>query len=133
MERKYWALLALGILIMIGYTYSLDIPQEIQTPLQQDPYNFTTEQFNLIYFSTFILVTFLVIPIGIGIDRFPTSLSIIVLLALGLISQTVIGLLLQERINGYIGLILLMRSLFGISGEGLITLQGYVISVFGKK
>ena len=86
----------------------------------------------MIYFSTFILIAFLVIPIGIVIDRFPLVHSLISLLILGLLSQTAIAYLLESRFNGYIGIILLMRSLFGISGEGLITIQGYVISIYGK-
>ena len=43
MQIKYIVLLLLSVLIMAGYTYSLDIPQEIETPLRNIPYNFSTD------------------------------------------------------------------------------------------
>lgn len=116
MQVKYILLLLLSILIMAGYTYSLDIPQEIETPLRNIPYSFSTDEFNMLYFSTFFLIIFLVIPIGFIVDQYPIQYTLISLLVLGFVAQSLIGLLLSQRINGYIGLILLMRALVGISG-----------------
>lgn len=94
MQFKYIVLLLLSIFIMAGYTYSLDIPQEIETPLRNIPYSFSTDQFNLLYFSTFFLIIFLVIPIGFIIDQSPIKYTLLTLLVLGFISQSLIGLLL---------------------------------------
>lgn len=80
---------------MAGYTYSLDIPQAIETPLRATPYHFTTDQFNLIYFSTFFLVVFLVIPLGIIIDRYPIQYTLLALLFIGLAAQSLLGFFLS--------------------------------------
>lgn len=93
MKRKDALLLFLAIGFIIGYTYSVDTPQALEIPLRSPPYNFTSSQFNLIYFSTFLLIGVLQIPIGIFIDRYPIKRTLLAMLITLLISQTVIAMM----------------------------------------
>ena len=93
MTKRDLFLLLLAIGIVIGYTYALDTPQALEIPLRAEPYNFTSTQFNLLYFATFSLIGFLSIPLGIFIDRYPIKKTLILLLLMLLVSQTVSALM----------------------------------------
>lgn len=116
MEKSSYLLLFLAIAILVGYTYCLDTPEALEVPLRKPPYNFTSANFNLMYFFTFLAVGVLDIPLGIIIDRAPIKRTVIALLILSLASQTVIALLFELRPNVYIPIIMIMRSAFGIAG-----------------
>lgn len=93
MKKEYWILLVLSVGIIIGYTYALDTPQALEIPLRKPPYSFSSVEFNLIYFCTFLLIGPFNIPLGILIDRYPIKRIMILLLLASLLSQTVISLM----------------------------------------
>lgn len=93
MTRRDLLLLLLAVGIIIGYTYALDTPQALEIPLRKDPYNFTSSEFNLIYFATFLLIGFLEVPLGIAIDRYPIKRTLMIMLLGLLLSQVVISLM----------------------------------------
>lgn len=132
MTKRDAFLLFLAVGIIIGYTYSVDIPQALEVPLRKPPYNFTTVEFNLLYFSTFVLIGFLQVPFGVFVDRYPIKRTLLALLIILCLSQTVIGLMFEFRPAGYLIGIMAMRSIFGLCGEGLYTIQCVVMSIFAE-
>ena len=67
--RSSLLLMVLASAIVFGYTYGLDVTQALEVPFREEPYNFTTLQFNLMYVFTFMPIFLFNIPIGIIIDR----------------------------------------------------------------
>lgn len=72
------------------------------------------------------------VPLGILIDRFSIKRTLIILLICLLLSQTVISIMFEFRPSNYFIIILLMRSIFGLSGEGLFTVQCVVMSIYAE-
>lgn len=132
MNKRDALLLLLAVGIIIGYSYALDTPQALQIPLREEPYNFTSSQFNLIYFATFLLIGFLEIPLGILIDRYPIKKTLIAMLLALLVSQGVISLMFEFVPKNYLAVVLVMRSIFGLAGEGLYTAQCLIMAVFAQ-
>ena len=84
------------------------------------------------YFSSFAIISLIQIPFGIFLDRSPIKPTLIFLLLVLMISQTTISLMFEFRPQGYFIIILIMRSFFGICGEGLYTIQCVVMSIYAK-
>lgn len=89
-------------------------------------------EFNLMYFFTYLPIFILNIPIGTIIDRSPVTLSLFVLLIMSFVSQLGLTLMVQTQITGYIVIMYVLRSLFGIAGEGIFTVQGLIITKYCK-
>ena len=85
------------------------------------------------YFFTFLSVGIFCIPIGFLIDRLPLKVTVLSLLMFSLVSQFLTGLMFETKPSFYIVIIMLMRSLFGVAGEGLYSAQCSIISLYGKK
>lgn len=132
MEKEYIILLILSVGVMIGYTYCIDTPQSLEIPLRENPYNFSSTEFNFIYFSTFILIGPLSIPLGIAIDRFPIKKTLLILLSGSFLSQLTIALMFEFRPSSYKTVIMIMRSIFGLAGEGMFVLLCLIVTIFGK-
>lgn len=77
-------------------------------------------------------MTFLQIPLGIYIDRTAMKRTLILMLLFLFISQAVISVMFQFRPQGYIIMILFMRSIFGLCGEGLLTAQCVIMTTYAK-
>jgi hypothetical protein len=92
MEKEHIILVLLASGILFGYGYGLDIPQALEKPLREEPFNFDNIKFNLLYFFTFLPVVLFEIPIGILIDKFPVRNCLYLLLLLGFLAQLVISL-----------------------------------------
>lgn len=133
LSRTQWLFTTLGILIVSGYSYSLDWPQALEAPLREAPYNFSTFQFNMLYFVTSLPIGLLNIPLGILIDKIPLSLSILIITMIGLVSQLAIALSFMTTFNHFYVVLLVLRGIFGLSGEGAYTIQGVVIQKVGGK
>ncbi len=126
-------LMFLGSAIVFGYTYGLDLIQALETPFREEPYSFTTSQFNLMYFFTFLPIFLFNIPIGIIIDRNEVTISLFVLLFMSLASQVVGTCMIQFRVEGYIIGLYVIRAFFGMAGEGIFTVQSIIVTRFCKK
>jgi len=56
-----------------------------------------------------------------------------ILISFSLIAQTALGILLSNRSDGYITCMYFVRGILGISGLGIIIIQGKLIDQFSKK
>lgn len=86
----------------------------------------------MIYFATFSLIGFLVIPIGVIIDKYPLKKTLMVMLLALLLSQVVISLLFTFTPPYFLPMVYVMRSIFGLAGEGLYTAQCIIMSIFAE-
>ncbi len=89
-------------------------------------------EFNLMYFFTYLPILLFNIPIGTIIDRSSVTLSLFGLLLMSFISQLVCTLMVQTRVTGYLVVMYLMRSFFGLAGEGMFVVQGIIVTRFCK-
>jgi len=85
------------------------------------------------YFFTFLPIFILNIPIGTIIDRNEITVSLFALLLMSLGSQIVMTLMVWLQIPGYIFIMYAMRSIFGVAGEGIFTVQGMIITKYCKE
>lgn len=87
----------------------------------------------MLYLVTSLPIGLLNIPLGILIDRLPLSLSILTITMIGLLSQLAIALCFMTTFSNFYIVLLILRGIFGLSGEGAYTIQGVVIQkVAGK-
>jgi MFS family permease len=84
------------------------------------------------YFFTYLPIFLFNIPIGMVIDRSSVKKSLFILLFMNLFSQIVCTIMVVTRISGYIILMYIMRSIFGVAGEGIFTVQGLIITKYCK-
>jgi len=116
MSRNSWGLTILSSAIMLSYAYCQDLFQALEVHFREPPYNFTTLEFNLMYFFAYLSILLFNIPIGTIIDRSSPVKSLFVLLFMSLISQITNSLMVQTQMPGYIIIMYLMRSVYGLSG-----------------
>ena len=131
LSRNEWLFTVLSILIVTGYTYTLDWPQALETPLREPPYNFSTFQFNMLYFAALLPVGLLGIAIGITIDRIPLPISIMVITLLGFVAQLTIAMCFLTMFTGFYDLLIALRAVYGLTGEGAYTIQAVVVQKLG--
>lgn len=86
----------------------------------------------MIYFATFSLIGLLVIPIGIILDRHPLKRTLKVLLLALFISQVTVAFLFTVVPPYFLPMVYILRSLFGLAGEGLFTAQCTIISIYAE-
>lgn len=122
----------LGSAIVFSYAYCLDLFQALEVHFRESPYNFTTMEFNLMYFFTYLPIFLFNIPIGTIIDRTPPSKSLFVLVLMSFVSQLVCTIMVQTQIGGYIVIMYITRCFFGVAGEGIFTVQGLIITKYCK-
>ena len=84
------------------------------------------------YFFTYLPIFLFNIPIGMIIDRSSVKKSLFVLLFMNLCSQIVCTIMVVTRTSGYIIIMYIMRSMFGLAGEGMFTVQGLIITKYCK-
>ena len=84
------------------------------------------------YFFTYLPIFLFNIPIGTIIDRTDITRSLVTLLLMSFISQLVMTIMVQTQISGYIFVMYAMRSLFGVAGEGIFTVQGIIVTKYCK-
>lgn len=133
MKKGDYFLTGLAIGIAMGYYYNLDMLQAEEVQLKHHPYFLTSEQFNFLYFCTYLAQFLFLLPLGVLVDRFSLSVILVTLISLTLGSQVGLGLLLGWRGDGYLGGMYLLRGVLGISGLGIVTVQGKLVSRFSKK
>lgn len=84
------------------------------------------------YFFTYLPIFLFNIPIGMIIDRSSVKKSLFVLLFMNLFSQIICTIMVSTRVGGYIIVMYIMRSFFGVAGEGIFTVQGLIITKYCK-
>ena len=130
MRLRDYGLTFLAICISIGYFYCLDIPQTLEANLKEHPYFMTATQFNFLYFGTYISQFIFLVPLGVLVDSFALSTLMPIMLAITIFSESIIGVVLGSRFNGYIGVLVVLRGISGINGLGVMIIQGKLIDKF---
>lgn len=133
MKSKDYLLTFVAIGIAIGFYYCNDMLQATETFLKQHPYFLDSKQFNLLYFFTYLAQFLLLIPVGLMVDSCSLKGVMTGLITTTLFAQIILGILLSQRADGYVTLMYITRGIFGISGLGIITIQGKLIDKFSKK
>ncbi len=133
MKKQDYLLVTLAIGISIGYYYCTDMLQTQQTQLKRHPYFLTSEEFNYLYFFTYLSQFIFLVPLGIIVDILPVKYIMITLIVISIIAQTAIAFLLKTRQDGYLIMMYIARGFLGISGLGIITIQGKLADQFSKK
>lgn len=85
----------------------------------------------MLYFATLLPVGLLGIAIGMVIDRIALPISIVVITTIGLVAQLTIAVCFLTMFRGFYAVILILRALFGLTGEGAYTIQAVVIQKLG--
>jgi hypothetical protein len=122
----------LGSAIVLSYAYCLDLFQALEVHFREPPYNFSTLEFNLMYFFTYLPIFLFNIPIGTIIDRTPPARSLFALVFMSFFAQTLCTLMVQTQITGYVAIMYIARCFFGVAGEGIFTVQCLIITKFCK-
>lgn len=135
MERDDILLIALATLVVAGYGYSMDMPQALEVPLREPPFNFTSMEFNLLYVFTYLPIIFTDIPIGVLLDKFPLQRTVIIITLIGFLSQIITAFLFQFQPfgRGYIYIVYVMRAFDGMSGSSAFTIQGLLLTIYAKE
>ena len=133
MEGRFYLLAVLAICLSMGFYYGEDMLQTLEESFKEHPYFLTPMQFNLLYFATYIAQFLLLLPLGILVDIAPLGLVMTVLVLLTLLSSLVMGALVHARSDGYELGLCLARGVYGISGLGIVIIQGKLANKFAKK
>lgn len=123
----------MGLIIVIGYGYSVDMPQAIEAPLREEPYSLSSIQINLLYFSTFLPVMFTDIPLGIVLDKYPMKITVLVIAISSFLAELAIAMLFDFRPDGYIYGVYVMRAISGMAGSCAYTMQGFVMARYASE
>ena len=67
------------------------------------------------------------------LDKLPLKKTIIIISSVGLISSICIMMLFHLKCKFYLELIYVFRGIFGITGEGLCTIEALLIAQYGGK
>lgn len=63
----------------------------------------------------------------------PLKMVMIAMIGITIAAQTILGILLDNRGSNYITFMYIARGVLGISGLGVITIQGKLANMFSKK
>ncbi len=116
MKTSHKIILTLSVVLVAGYTWSLDMPLALEVPLREQPYNFSNFDFNLLYFATYIAVCFSDMPVGMLLDKLPIKKTILCISLISIISEIGILLMFYLQFTGYTIFIYIFRGIFGIMG-----------------
>ena len=133
MKKQDYLLVTLAIGISIGYYYCTDMLQTEQTQLRRHPYFLTSQEFNYLYFFTYLSQFLFLIPLGIVVDILPVKHIMICLIVVSIGAQAALAFLLKSRQEGYLVWMYIARGFLGISGLGILTIQGKLADQFCKK
>jgi hypothetical protein len=86
MKKSHKMIILLSILLVAGYMWSLDMPLALEVPLREEPYSFSSFEYNFLYFANYVAIFLSDMPLGMLLDRFPirrtvVTLGILILLA----------------------------------------------------
>lgn len=123
---------AMGLVIVIGYGYSVDMPQALEAPLREAPYGLSSIQINLLYFSTFLPVMFSDIPLGTVLDKYSMKVTVLVIAFSSFLAEFATALLFDFRPDGYIYGVYVMRAISGMAGSSAYTMQGFVMARYAS-
>lgn len=126
-------LVTLGTSIVVGYGYSMDMPQALELPLRGPPYNLDSVDFNLLYFATFLPVMITDIPLGIILDKFPLQKTVIAIAVTSFLAELGTAVLFDLRPEGYLWMIYILRAIVGMAGSSAFTMQGFVIARYAAE
>jgi hypothetical protein len=104
------------------------MPEALEVPLKEPPYSFSTAEYNYLYVFSFVPIVLFDIPLGMLMDRIPLRYTMMTMAILLFFSQTFIGVAMQFMIPGYVAVSCGMRSIFGITGEGMFNCAIMIIS-----
>ena len=133
MEFEDIVLLFMATIIVMGYGYSIDMPQALETQLREAPYNLTSLEFNFLYFATYIPIMITDIPVGMLLDRFPMQKTIILLVVVSFTFELLSAVVVDLRPTGYLYFLYAFRVLIGMAGSSVFTVQGFVFARYGAK
>ena len=133
MELEDMVLLVMGTLIVIGYGYSLDMPQALEVPLRAPPYNLTSIEFNWLYICCNLPIVFTDIPLGLVLDRFPLQKTVIVIALASFTAELLTALLFDYQPQGFIYMVYALRAVVGMAGSSAFTMQGFVMARYGAE
>ena len=126
-------LVTLGTSIVVGYGYSMDMPQALELPLRGPPYNLDSVDFNLLYFATFLPVMITDIPLGIILDKFPLQKTVIAIAVTSFLAELGTAVLFDLRPEGYLWMVYILRAVVGMAGSSAFTMQGFVIARYAAE
>ena len=132
MDGRFYLLAFLAIGVAMCFYYNIDMLQTLENNLEVHPYFLTTSQFNMLYFSTYIAQFLFLLPLGILIDHFPIKILMPIMVIITIITEIIIGFLVKTRVSGYETMMCVARGIFGISGLGIIIIQGKLANRFAK-
>ena len=133
MKKEDKVITFLGLVIVIGYGYAMDMPQALETPLRGEPCNLSSIEINLLYFCTYFPVMFTDIPLGILLDRFPLRKSVLVIAFTSFFASLGTAILFDLRPSVYIYMVYVLKALGGVAGSCAFTVQGMVIARFAAE
>jgi len=116
MKKSYKIVIALSVMLLTGYTWSLDMPLALEVPLREEPYNFSNFDFNFIYFATYITICFSDMPVGMLLDKLPIRKTIICIGLISLIAEVGVLFMFYLQFPGYKFMVYFFRGIFGITG-----------------
>lgn len=85
----------------------------------------------MLYFAALLPVGLLGVAIGIVIDRIALPISIIVITLIAVATQLTIAVCFLTMFSGFYAVLVILRAIFGLSGEGAYTIQAVVIQKIG--
>lgn len=118
----------LGLIVVIGYGYSMDMVQALEAPLRGEPCNFSSMEINLLYFSTYLPVMITDIPLGIVLDKFPLQKTVLVIGFSCFLAELFIAILFDFRPDGYLYMIYALKAVVGMAGSSAFTMQGFIMA-----
>lgn len=123
----------MATIITVGYGYSLDMPQALEVPLRDEPYNFSSIEFNLLYIATSIPIIFTDIPLGIILDKFPLQITVVIIALTSFTAELLTAVLFDLRPTGYLYIVYVLRAIVGMAGSSAFTMQGFVIARYAAE
>jgi len=128
MEWEDILLIFLGTIIVVGYGYSMDMPQALELPLRGEPYNLNSIEFNILYFSTYLPILITDLPLGVILDKFPLQKTVVVIALSSFIAELLTAVLFDFRPEGYIYIVYALRAIVGMAGSSAFTMQGFIMA-----
>ena len=128
MEWEDILLIFLGTIIVVGYGYSMDMPQALELPLRGEPYNLNSIEFNILYFATYLPILITDLPLGVILDKFPLQKTVVVIALSSFIAELLTAVLFDFRPEGYIYIVYALRAIVGMAGSSAFTMQGFIMA-----
>lgn len=108
------------MLTWASYPYCFDIPQTVQTQLQEQPYALSPSSFNYLYVCISIPNIFLSFIGAVVTTKIGVIKAICIYVSILFVGQAIITWSVYSLVNGWYGFMILGRTLIGISGYSLV-------------